>query len=308
MRVVVAAPFDGHTSSYIVSALEASGHTVKRFPYREVAALLGVPAMGDQFVDACKDCDVAVVLKGELLPPAALERARKTCRVAIWNFDPRDGKQPWVLERAASCDHFFTIAKGLVPFYRGMEIDAHWLLEGCDPFNHQPLGKQDGQAVPVSFIGTVHEVPGREQWLRHVRGHFGPERVAIWGSYCPKSLKDVYRGRAQGDAEFCQAVSNTAVNLGADRNPEIDRSYGARLFRTLAAGGYLLTNSTQGIYQDFYGCVAVYRDTADCLEQIQWALDHPEACALVAKRGRDLVLKEHTFKHRMDALMKMVTT
>ena len=308
MRVLLAAPFDGHTASYIATALKDQGCTVKRFPYRDLAAVLGPAKMGEHLESQSEGFDFVLILKGELIPPEVIGRiSKRGTKVALWSFDPRDGKEEWVLERAKSADFFFTIAKGLVAFYRGMGINAHWLLEACDPFAHQPLGVKEDAIVPVSFIGTVTDVLGREQWLQHVHDHFGADKMAIWGSFCPPRLRDVYRGRAQGDSGFCEAVSQSLVNLGADRNPEIDRSYGARLFRTLAARGYLLTNDTQGIYQDFSGYVSVYRNTPDCLKQIQWALEHPEQRALIAQRGRDFVLRQHTFKNRMEELVGIVT-
>lgn len=302
--IVLAAPFDGHTASYVTRALEAHGCVVKAFPYREIAAMSSLQDMNDSLLRFVSGADLLLVLKGEYVHPKVIEAInRMGVKTAIWNFDPRDGKLEWVLERARVAQHFFTIGKGLLPYYTNGGINAHWLLEGCDAFNHQPL--QQKEVVPISFIGTVSDVPGREEWLNSIRTKFGDERFAIWGSFCPPSLKSVHRGRANGDAGFCQAVSNTQVNLGADRDPEIERSYGARLFRTLAAGGYLLTNMTHGIVEDFSGAVDTYVNTSDCLNKIDWALSHPDERNVIAQRGRDLVLEKHTFNNRVKELLEV---
>lgn len=303
--VVLAAPNDGHTATYVRRALEVRGCEVRGFDYRQMAAMASLAGMNETLTWTTKGADLLLILKGEYIHPKALEIVRRQgVKIAIWNFDPRDGKQDWVLERARVADYFFTIAKGLVPYYVKEGIMAHWMLEGCDPFNHQPLTPTDA-TVAVSFIGTVSDVAGREQWLKQVRDYFGAVNFQVWGSFCPTSLKDVHHGRAEGDAGFSRVVSNTMVNLGWDRNPEIERSYGARLFRTLAAGGYLLTNETVGIHEDFSGALATYRDTADCLRKITWALEHPQESRRIGERGRELVLRQHTFANRIQSILRI---
>lgn len=301
-KLLLAAPFDGHSSAYVAKAFQTQGWAVKGVDYRAMHAVMGPKRLQEHLLMHAKDADLVLVLKGELIDPDTLRAI--AAPTAVWNFDPREGQEAWVLERARAARHFFTIAKGLVKGYREAGINAHWLLEGADAFNHQPF--KPLPAPPISFIGTVADVPGRETWMQAVVARFGYDNVRLYGSYCPPSLKAIYQGRAAGDAGFCQTVANTKVNLGSDRNPEIERSYGARLFRTLAAGGYLLTNRTVGIDEDFGGCLDTYVDTEHCLERIQWAFDHPEECRRIAETGRSVVLKTHTFNNRVREMIRVL--
>ncbi len=308
-RVLLVAPHDGHSGHYVARAFEALGWDVSPFDYRIVAAVEGVPAMNDALMQRAALADLVLVLKGELVSPLTLESMRSVgLVVAVWNFDPRDGQEAWVLERARAASHYFTIAKGLVASYRAQGINAHWLLEAADPDLHRPDVEAQRVAPTqptASFIGTIQDVPGRAEWLLDVATCF-PDQVRLWGSFVPPNLAPWHHGRAAGDAGFNHVVGLTTVNLGRDRNPEVERSYGARLFRTLAAGGYLVTNDTLGIYEDWDGCLNIYHDTESCIRLVEWGLAHPERVQAIAERGRQRVLERHTWRHRVVELLDVV--
>lgn len=299
MRVLLVAPIDSHTNKYIANAFTQIGWDVHAWDYRAmVGACGGVLGMNEALLVKACGYDLVLVLKGELVSPEALRSI--AAPTALWHFDPRDGKAAWLVERAQAVTRFFTIADGLVDWYGEQGIEASWLLEGCDPQHHRPVTPQ-GDRVALSFVGTVEGVAGREAWLKGLAARWPLE---VWGSFPSESLRGVHRGRAQGDAGFNQVVSRTVINLGRDRNPDIPRSYGARLFRTLAAGGALLTNNTQGIRDDFGDCVLVYDDDAHCAQLVEDALEHPDRLVELAQRGRKRVLESHTFRHRVEELLE----
>lgn len=317
--LLLVAPEDRATGRYIRDAFMAEGWLVSSWDYREYAAQLAYQgnapetingAVGQRFihnVDALK-CDLVLVLKGEAIAPAALAEAQGRHKIALWHFDPWQAQEPWVVERARAVGHFLTIAKGLVPWYKDQGVNAAWLSEGCDPEVHKPYPATSIQ-YPVSFIGTVAGVPGREEWLAEI-GRALPGNLHIFGSF-PAAVPSVgqvrYHGRAEpGDEGLARVVSESGINLGRDRHPEIERSYGARLYRTLAAGGFLLTNQTAGIEEDFRGCLDTYDSTESCVERIRYHGAHPEGRAKMAERGRALVLAKHTFRHRVRELVRMV--
>lgn len=313
MRVLIVAPLDGATHAWIRRGFGQSGHEVQEFDYRQVAAKVGVPGMNAELVRLVAarrqpgkaPIDLVLVLKGELVSPATLRESRRHAKVALWHFDPRDGRDGWLVERAAAVDEFFTIARGLGSFYEGKGVRWHWLLEGADEVVHSPPPKPVEPKYPVSFVGTVKDVQGREAWLQGVARRHGAG-FHVWGSFCPESLHPFYHGRAEGDVALRAVIHESAVNLGRDRNPEIERSYGARLFRTLACGGALLTNDTIGLREDFGDAVAIYEKDGDCSEAAaELAVDAARRARMGAK-GRALVLERHTFRHRTDEIVKVM--
>lgn len=301
-RVLLVAPDDGATATYLEKAFRSIGWHAKIWDYRAHAQQVGSNRVGVKFTFdiGAASPDLVLVLKGELLPVEAIRRVASHFPVALWHFDPREGKDAWVVERAKAASAFFTIGKGLVPFYEAAGVNASWLLEAADPDLHRPVDVKE-KRYPVSFIGTV-EVPGRVDWLNAVNKKV-QSGIDVWGSF-PANCPPRHHGRAFGDDGFSSVVSHSLVNLGRDRNPEIERSYGARLFRTLAAGGFLVTNRTIGICDDFQGCVALYRDDDECVQCVNYWLEHPEKAAAVAAKGRKLVLREHLFIHRVEEMIR----
>lgn len=306
MKAVLAAPQDGHTNVYVARALERAGLQVHQYDYRRRGILIGSKAMNEELRKVAAGADLLLVLKGEAVWPTTYRiLSRGGTRTAMWFFDPRDGKQRWVEDMALNAGYFFTIAKGHVQHYRALGVDAHWLLEAADPEAHSAAELlEDRRDVPVGFIGTIDGIEDRVRWLSAVKSRFQGQ-LHLWGSF-PGPMTENHHGRADGDATMAAVVARTKVNLGRDRNPEVERSYGARLFRTLCAGGFLLTNDTLGIDEDFAGCLATYRSTDHCVDQIQWWLDHPSERLRVATLGRAEVLAKHTWGHRIDELLGVV--
>lgn len=312
-KVVLAAPQDGFTNRYLADALDKWPISVTGYDYREQMRRLAKqtnatslpPAaaeMGKNLVYEAETADLVIALKGELIPPATFDDLRERgVTTALWHFDPRDGRQKWVVERAQAVDHFFTIAEGLLDYYEPRGVNAHHLWEACDPRRHYPT-PPDGDVVDVSFVGTVEDVSGRAGWLAAIENLHD---LHLWGSF-PGSFEDRawYHGRAEGDEGLRRAIARSKVNLGRDRCPHLTRSYGARLFRTLACGGFVLTNDTTGIRDDFGDCVGVYEDTEDCIEQITYWKESDDTRRARAKKGRQRVIGEHTWAHRAQSLLK----
>lgn len=305
---------DGATSTYLANAFKQLGHSFLHYPYRHFALLHGLERMNEDFVQAAQESDLTIVLKGEMLNPKVVGVLRQAgTRLAVWHLDPWNGRADWVLDIAREAPKFLTTAKGLLPDYKAQGADAHWVLEGCDPDVHKPPSRDLGPAgvnFPVSFVGTT-AASEREEWLLGLRQRFRGD-LHVFGSFPGSLAGSNHHGRAEeycglkGDAGLSWVVGHSTVNLGRDRSPKIERSYGARLFRTLAAGGYLVTNHTLGIKEDFPGCVAVYNDLDDCERLIRWGLERHNERRRMARRGQKKVLTEHTFKNRAAEILKVM--
>lgn len=313
-RLLLVAPNDGATPSYVSRAFTRAKWDVQHYDYRLLGLRHGVSEMNQDLWAVAHQTrpDLVLVLKGETIHPGILRRITQSrIPVGVWHFDPRDGGEPWVVELARASTTFFTIARGLLPVYDRVGAKARWLSEAAEPTTHKPyLVYEDDATFGVSFIGTVNGVPGREAWLLRLDDAL-EGGVHVFGSHPGRLAGGRYHGRAEdyagvpGDGGLSWVVSHSRVNLGRDRNPEIEGSYGARLYRTLAAGGYLLTNKTRGIDEDFpQGCLATYADTEECLAKAKAALADPEGLVRVSKRGREWVLAKHTWDHRVPELLK----
>ncbi|MDA8414656.1 MAG: glycosyltransferase, partial [Desulfobacteraceae bacterium] len=79
-----------------------------------------------------------------------------------------------------------------------------------------------------------------------------------------------------------------------------------RLFDVPACGAFLLTDHQESLEELFVEGeeVITYRDAAEIPGLVRFYLAHPAARQMVVDRGRDRVLRQHTYRHRLQTLME----
>ena len=81
-----------------------------------------------------------------------------------------------------------------------------------------------------------------------------------------------------------------------------------RLYETTGVGALLLTDHASNLGELFEGgreC-AVYRDPDECVRLIEHYLRHDDERRTVAAAGQARTLRQHTFRQRMERLMRLV--
>lgn len=313
--VLLAAPDDGATNTWIASALARAGCEGATYDYRAAAEQNGIDAMQHELFELGKKHDVVLAMKGEIIHLNTWNRLRQAGRhTAIWMPDAWFHSEPWVMEAARAVDTYFTTSLGLAKKHRVNGANACWLPEGCDQDDHAPDQPNAMEPVmPISFTGTIENIPAREQLMVKLRERFGPA-FHVFGSHPGKLVGRNHHGRAEeyygnGNRSISSVAARTLINLDHQRNPELEQTYGARIWRTLCAGGFLLTNNIAGIQKDFGPngtSLAWYRDADDCAKLVEKYLDDRTSRARVAETGRRLVLEHHTFDHRIRELLKVI--
>ena len=309
MRVLLVAPRDGHSHLYIREAFQELGHQVQEFDYRNSNALLGWAGMSLQLRNLNKNCDFTLILKGESILPEVI-RELKNC--ALWNFDAWYSMSPELVNGAKAARWFFTPSKGLLKEYGEMGINSFYLCEAASR-QHAPCAIiPDSFKSDIAFIGTIENVAEREQWLTEVARAF-PYRMKLWGSFGGRVPNAVHLGRpvyGNGGEDYGHnlVVSGSKITLDKSRTPEIEGAFSARIFRTLAAKGFLLMRKVQGIEAMFQPGVDldVFETTQECIEKIRFYLDDEEARKIIAENGCRKVLASHTFVKRIEEML-MIT-
>ena len=79
-----------------------------------------------------------------------------------------------------------------------------------------------------------------------------------------------------------------------------------RVFDVPACGAFILTDYQKGLDElfDVGKEMIVYRDKDEIPVLVKYYLDNPEKREAVAKKGAERVLKEHTYKHRLDVIIR----
>lgn len=79
-----------------------------------------------------------------------------------------------------------------------------------------------------------------------------------------------------------------------------------RCFDVLSAGGFVISDYMPEIWEIFGDCVKTYHDRNDLNRLIDYYLKNTEERQHIISRGRELVLKSHTFTQRMEQLAKIL--
>jgi GT2 family glycosyltransferase/spore maturation protein CgeB len=213
----------------------------------------------------------------EYLLPAELRPA------AWWAIDTHLNFARCV-ERSRDCDRVFAAQRDGAAKLADLGIAASWLPLACDPSVH---GQHEiPKRYDIAFVGNLFPGP-REELVNRLRWTF----------------RDVFVGNAYFEA---MAEIYSASRLVFNRSLRDDVNM--RVFEALSCGSLLLTNdlTNNGQAELFEDGVhlATYRDAEDLLDKAAYYLKREEVRERIAASGRAEVLAKHTYRHRMEALLR----
>jgi spore maturation protein CgeB len=184
---------------------------------------------------------------------------------------------------------------------------VHYLPAGCDPSIHRPMRARDRFRANVVFAGTA--TPHRERQLAELV-EFG---VAVWGpGWRRTKLRDYCRGELLGHEDYIRAYAgaSVAVNVACaeDVVGRADPGASRRLFELAAIGAPQVVEEHPDIHRHFRegSEILVARTPAELRNLTAEALHDRAWAEQVAAGARQRALAEHTYMHRLSALMQAV--
>lgn len=190
-------------------------------------------------------------------------------------------------EKANRFDHVFAAQRnGAAQLVDKAGATARWLPLACDPEIHRRLDRPI--ARDIAFVG--HPIPGiRTELLARIMAKY------------PES----FVGQAFFD-EMAEVYSSSRIVFNRSIRDDINM----RVFEGLASGSLLVTNELDAngqaeLFQDGTHLVT-YRDGDDLMVQLDRYLKDPAAARRIAAVGRQEVLANHTYRHRMERLIDAV--
>lgn len=251
---------------------------------------------------------IVLVLGGSQLGPATVAAYRRESG-AIW--------VNWFCDELRSRSAVGALAPGYdVVFVAGSEVaedlesggtPAAYLPAGCDPSVHRPMRSRDQFRANVVFVGTASA--HRERMLSELV-EFG---LAIWGPGWRKTkLRDYCRGELLGHEDYVRAYAGASVAVNIHSEPPgegPDPGCNRRLFELAAIGVPQVVEDRPDLHRHFRegSEILVARTpgqlkglTMEALQDRPWAEE-------VAAGARQRALGEHTYMHRMHALLSAVT-
>jgi spore maturation protein CgeB len=315
-RVLLVGAFDQAMHAHAAlrrRALERLGCRVTTFNLVGTAGLLSRlrrVGLRDRMVNAVRQTDPAIVLvlEGVQLPPEMVADLKRDSR-ALWVnwFCDERRTHGSISALAAAYDIVYVAGSAVAEAGENVGLPPmRYLPPGCDPSVHRPMRSRDQFRANVVFAGTA--TPHREQLLSELV-EFG---LAVWGPGWRRTrLRDYCRGELleHGDYIRAYAGASVAVNVQcSDENQGEDPGCNRRLFELAAIGVPQVVEDRPDIHRHFRegSEILVARSSGDFKSLLAEALQDRAWSEQVAAGARQRALTEHTYMHRLAAMLREV--
>lgn len=329
MKILFALP--GHLRTvpmgqFCLDALNELGHEVRAFDYRDLpseklADRLGKlfsghneekPAMNRRLrrvIDAFQP-DIFVTLFGFDVSRETLAylRHRRVPSACWWINDPFQFARS--AKKAANYDFLFSNSAGSIDDYHAMGIhNAYFLPTACDPRMHRHVPPLADYITDVCFAGDWS--PLRQQLMETIAACFDVKIFGPWKKKLPtnsplhRHLRDGFFTPAEMACMFSSAKVVLNLHTWYGR---FDHGVNPRLFEAAGCGTYQLVDWKREI-PELFDCgteVRTYRTFDDIPDLITEALHNELARQSVASAAQHRAYSQHTYRHRMDALLEIV--
>ena len=108
--------------------------------------------------------------------------------------------------------------------------------------------------------------------------------------------------------EMFQLVADSllTLNIHADSSPEFASNM--RLYEATGAGSCLVSDWKRNLHQIFEPDheVVEFKSAEECVEKVQWLLEHPDAAEEIGRAGQRRTLENYTFAHRAGRLAELL--
>lgn len=220
----------------------------------------------EEIIQTCylEDPQLVLISKGVGISADCIRSLNQITRTVLWYMDPLDDN--WnddLFERIASAD---IVACALFRPYRQakkLNPSSFFVHEGFDSAVDFPIDQP--KKWDVSFIG---QPKGRRAIYQIAIGF-----KVIQGAF---------------STDHARAVGQSRINLNFVVN---NSGCSDRVYKVLAAGGFLLTEDWPGRSEDFIDGehLVIFSGLADLDQKIRWYLSANEDREMVAKKGKDTV-------------------
>lgn len=323
-KILLVCPFeDNQSGTYIHDTLIKMDNLVAMFDWKQINRERGPAFMNNELIKVVKELkpDLTFIIKGVGITADTIKQIKQIHehKVFGWIFDVTLGGRyvkdvkPYT-DMLKELDKFYTMDQDAVPELKEIDINAEWLPQACYPEMHgeQVLNsvqkrKFGADIVFMGSVGSIH--PNREKLLARIADEGFDFK--IYGEVLypentePDWVKDHHTGYAVKNEMHSTVCNSSKIIIGMDGWPERDKSYSLRLYKVLCAGGFYLNTHTKNIEQVFEPGkhLDTYKDEDELIEKIIEYLGDDQKRETIARAGQRLVLDNHTFKHRLQAVL-----
>ncbi|MBI4683427.1 MAG: glycosyltransferase [Nitrospirae bacterium] len=342
LRILVAGPIYGGSlpvARYCSSALRKMGHHVELIDnsrFNDMFFLAKDIASNRQRYNSLMDIltsfasevlmsrceafqpDIVLALAQAPLTPGCIEQLRmQKVTTAYWFVEDFMLMDYWK-RIAGHYDFFFTIQKD--KFFMELERagikNFYYLPMAAYPEIHQPVQLSEEEikyyGSDVSFVGAGYY--NRRHFLMGLLDF----DLKIWGTDWDMNSPLAARVQRSGERietdEIVKIFNATRININLHSstyhkgvNPFGD-FVNPRTFEIISSGGFQLVDRRSGL-EDLFEAgkeIVVFDDLNDLRSKITFYLNNPEEREMIIQRGRQRVLREHTYENRMNNMLEII--
>ena len=235
---------------------------------------------------------------------------------ALWTIDAPLNFQP-IIEVAPLYDHIFCQGTEAVELlnHAGIKV-AHWLPVACDPSQHRRVElsakERRHYGNDLVFVGSYY--PNRAELFAELIGF----DLGIWGPgweklHSDSPLRGFLRGGQLRPEVWLKIYSASRIVLAIHYQDHEKRvsvyQASPRIFEALACGAFVISDNQRDVFSLLKEGehLARFSDSDDLMETITYYLDRPKERGEIAEQGRREVLNNHTYVHRIEKLLSIVS-
>jgi len=205
-------------------------------------------------------------------------------------------------------DHIFSFSKTTTEFINKLNsVEATFF-----PYGAKQIPKQDVKVKQhdVLFVGSADM---RRVFLLE---HLTQQNLCVYGSKWQRNgdvisteLNSVIHDQSIWGDELHQLLATSKIILNITRSTfyGVETGLNLRIFETLAAGGFLLTDHCEELEELFIigKHIETYKNAKELKEKVEYYLTHEDERAAIARSGYEFYMKNYAWKSRMEKLLQL---
>ena len=285
MKIFYSAIFDNEGISADNSKLrelEELGHSVVSYNYRIRNNQLGHQKRDQEIIEFCNKWlpDLIIFSKANTIDIRVFEECKKVAPVCYWFADPLityDNEE--YIDKTKKADFFICDKKNVFKKAQKINHNTYLVTDGFDRLLEKP--KNLKKEFNVSFIGNLYGE--RKRKIEQI-------------DFEVKMINDAYGEKHSERASQSRINLNFCTSAGPSD----------RVFKVLAAGGFVLTDTWTDIgdYFEDGKDLVVFNDVDDLNKKIKYFLDNEDEREKIAKSG-SLKVQKYTRKRWAQKIIKV---
>lgn len=219
----------------------------------------------------------------------------------MWNFSHPDLVK---IKEYNNYDLIFTCSEIYTDNLKNkLDVPVKTLLQCTDPDLFYPK-KSDKYMHDLLFVGNTRNI------FRKIIHDLIPFKhdLGLYGAGWDKFINEIYvSGEYIPNSELNEAYYSSKILLN-DHWKDMARNgfISNRIFDGFAAGAFIISDEIEGADEIFKDSLVTYSNRKELIDLIEYYLDNEDERKKIAENGRNVVVKNHTFKNRVETILKFV--